>query len=229
MEAGRDPRSDETREKLLAAGLDLFGRHGYDGITTRMLARAAGVNQSAIPYHFGGKEGVYRTVAERIGAEMAPIVQALEAEAAHRLLQPETDVAILLEEVITAFAAAAFTPGHPLTWFLFLAREQFQPSAAFPILYDSFTGPGHQLVARLLGRLTGQPPEAEATMLLAHALIGSLVAFGSTRATLQRRLGWQEQDYTPAQRAAMLAAIATHCRATVRGLLPEAALGTDPL
>ena len=59
-------------------------------------------------------------------------------------------------------------------------------------------------------------------MLLAHALIGSLVAFGSTRATLQRRLDWQERDYTPDQRAAMLAAIAAHCRATIQGLLLEA-------
>lgn len=63
--------SDDTRERLLAAGLALFGRHGYDGVTTRMLAAAARVNQSAIPYHFGGKEGVYRAVAEFIAAEMA--------------------------------------------------------------------------------------------------------------------------------------------------------------
>ena len=60
--------SDDTRERLLAAGLALFGRHGYDGVTTRMLAAAARVNQSAIPYHFGGKEGGYRAVAEFIAA-----------------------------------------------------------------------------------------------------------------------------------------------------------------
>ncbi|HET7775587.1 MAG TPA: CerR family C-terminal domain-containing protein [Azospira sp.] len=218
MPLPRDPRSDETRDKLLAAGLQLFGRHGYDGVTTRMLAAAARVNQSAIPYHFGGKEGVYRAVAEHIGAEMGPRIQALAAEAEAQLQNPAADVAELLVQVVRGLAAAAFVPGHQLAWFIFLTREQFHPTPAFDILYASFTLPGHALVARLLARLTGSAPEAGETILLAHALIGSLVAFGSARATLQRRLGWSESDYTPAHLAAMLDTIERHCRATVAGL-----------
>jgi AcrR family transcriptional regulator len=213
-----DPRSDETRDKLLAAGLELFGRHGYDGVTTRMLATTAGVNQSAIPYHFGGKEGVYRAVAEHIGAEMAPRIQAIAAEAEACLQRPGCEVGELLVQVVCRLAGAAFVPGHPLAWFIFLTREQFHPTAAFDLLYERFTRPGHALVSRLLARLTGQPEEAEETLLLAHALVGSLIAFGSARATLQRRLGWPASDYTPEQLETLLAAMERHCRATVRGL-----------
>ena len=50
-------RRDQTRERLLSASLDVFGRLGFDGASTRQLADAAGVNLQAIPYHFGNKEG----------------------------------------------------------------------------------------------------------------------------------------------------------------------------
>ncbi|WZB63424.1 TetR family transcriptional regulator [Achromobacter xylosoxidans] len=52
-------RAADTRERLLLAGLTLFSQLGLEGVRTRQLSEAAGVNQSAIPYHFGGKEGVY--------------------------------------------------------------------------------------------------------------------------------------------------------------------------
>ncbi|WP_231133437.1 hypothetical protein [Proteus terrae] len=38
---------------------------------TRQLAQDAGVNQSAIPYHFGGKLGFYTAVIQYIATELA--------------------------------------------------------------------------------------------------------------------------------------------------------------
>ncbi|MDQ5888246.1 MAG: TetR/AcrR family transcriptional regulator, regulator of cefoperazone and chloramphenicol, partial [Pseudomonadota bacterium] len=58
-----DTRAEETRKRLIEAGIELFGRDGFDAVTTRQLAEVAGVNQAAIPYHFAGKEGVYQAVA----------------------------------------------------------------------------------------------------------------------------------------------------------------------
>lgn len=40
----RADRGDATREKLLNTAIDVFGRYGFDGATTRKLADAAGVN-----------------------------------------------------------------------------------------------------------------------------------------------------------------------------------------
>ena len=57
-----DPRSEATRQRLIDTGLTLFGRYGFDGVTTRQLATSAQVNQASIPYHFGGKEGVYLAI-----------------------------------------------------------------------------------------------------------------------------------------------------------------------
>ncbi|WYX25512.1 TetR/AcrR family transcriptional regulator [Achromobacter xylosoxidans] len=64
-------RAADTRDRLLRAGLALFSQLGLEGVRTRQLAQAAGVNQSAIPYHFGGKEGVYAAVLEQTAQAIA--------------------------------------------------------------------------------------------------------------------------------------------------------------
>ena len=45
-----------TRDFIIEIATDLFGQHGYQGVTVRQLTLAAKVNLSAITYHFGGKE-----------------------------------------------------------------------------------------------------------------------------------------------------------------------------
>lgn len=60
----RAPRSDgeQSRMRLLLAGLRLFAQHGYTKTSTREIAEAAQVNVAAISYYFGDKAGLYRAV-----------------------------------------------------------------------------------------------------------------------------------------------------------------------
>jgi AcrR family transcriptional regulator len=46
---------NETREKLVAAAENLFAQHGYQGVSVRAIAAAAGVNWSLLGYYFRGK------------------------------------------------------------------------------------------------------------------------------------------------------------------------------
>src|SRR5262245_12691635 len=59
----------DTRTRLLEAGLDHFGRVGFEGANIRAIAAAAGANIAAINYHFGGKRGLYLAVANHIVLE----------------------------------------------------------------------------------------------------------------------------------------------------------------
>lgn len=59
-----------TRERILAAALPLFARHGFDGTSVRMVSGAAGVNVATLAYHFGGKEGLYMTLVKRMHEEL---------------------------------------------------------------------------------------------------------------------------------------------------------------
>ena len=54
--------SKATREKIIKAASRAFARNGYDGASIRTIVAAADVNQAAINYHFGSKNGLYRAV-----------------------------------------------------------------------------------------------------------------------------------------------------------------------
>ncbi|MBN1826130.1 MAG: CerR family C-terminal domain-containing protein [Candidatus Eisenbacteria bacterium] len=66
----RSPRSDgrETRQKILEAASEVFAEVGYTEGTVSRIREAAGVNQAAVSYHFGGKEDLYREVWEYTAA-----------------------------------------------------------------------------------------------------------------------------------------------------------------
>jgi len=71
--------TQDAREKLLAAGTELFAAQGFAGVSIRELATAAGVNSALISYHYGGKEGLYEAV---ITAQYERLVGKFEAIAA---------------------------------------------------------------------------------------------------------------------------------------------------
>jgi TetR/AcrR family transcriptional regulator, regulator of cefoperazone and chloramphenicol sensitivity len=54
--------SDITRERILKAARSLFADRGYQDTSIRAVVAKARVNQAAINYHFGGKNGLYREV-----------------------------------------------------------------------------------------------------------------------------------------------------------------------
>ena len=61
-EAQRPTRQggEQSRQRLLRAGLALFAQHGYAKTSTREIAEAAQTNVAAISYYFGDKAGLYR-------------------------------------------------------------------------------------------------------------------------------------------------------------------------
>lgn len=64
--------------RIIEAALQIFGDQGYDGAMTRDIARAAGVQQPLINYHFGSKEGLWQ-------AAVAHLFQLLSARVADTL------------------------------------------------------------------------------------------------------------------------------------------------
>jgi AcrR family transcriptional regulator len=56
--------SKATRERIIKAASRAFALNGYEGASIRTIVAEADVNQAAINYHFGSKEGLYRAVLE---------------------------------------------------------------------------------------------------------------------------------------------------------------------
>ncbi|MEM8722862.1 MAG: TetR/AcrR family transcriptional regulator [Cyanobacteria bacterium P01_G01_bin.39] len=58
------PQTEEdTRTKILQAALRLFAKHGYDGTTTKDLAKSAGIAEGTLFRHFPSKKAILVEVA----------------------------------------------------------------------------------------------------------------------------------------------------------------------
>ncbi|MHB8681388.1 MAG: TetR/AcrR family transcriptional regulator [Acidimicrobiales bacterium] len=64
------PSADATRERILAAALDLFSEQSFDGATTRDIAARAGVTQPLLNYHFSSKEELWRVAVDGLFEEL---------------------------------------------------------------------------------------------------------------------------------------------------------------
>ncbi|MGI5206448.1 TetR/AcrR family transcriptional regulator [Spirillospora sp. CA-108201] len=53
---------EATRRRILAAARDLFGEHGYDGVTVRMIAARAEANTALVHRYFGSKPALFGEV-----------------------------------------------------------------------------------------------------------------------------------------------------------------------
>lgn len=99
------PSADATRERILAAALDLFADRSFEGATTREIATRAGVSQPSLNYHFTTKDELWRAAVDGLFAK-------LEAALAARTegLRGVDDVT-MAELVIRDFIA--FSAAHP--------------------------------------------------------------------------------------------------------------------
>ncbi len=81
MGAARRLPTSERREQIVGAAMRCFAERGFEGTTTRMLAKAAGVSEGLIFRHFPTKKSLYRAIiARRITEGPAGLMPAQAAE-----------------------------------------------------------------------------------------------------------------------------------------------------
>jgi len=215
-------RGAATRRRLIETATLAFAELGYEGASTRLLAERAGVHLPAIPYHFGSKEGLYRAVVEDIAAfiaaQMAPVSKRVAATLARRQV-PRRDLVGLLVELLDVFVAMVFESqrrhGKAQTEArkLFIARAEIENVPALESLYDTMRKCVGEPCAGLIGRLTGKPPQDQATLLRMAALLGQVTVFCNKPAL--RTLGWR--DVTKARLRAVQTLAREQTRALYRG------------
>jgi AcrR family transcriptional regulator len=193
--SAHDNRGANTRQRLIHSALGVFGEYGFHGASTRMLAERAGANLAAIPYYFGGKEGLYRAAAEFIvefsRRELQPVIDRAERMAAERK-KSRPAASALLEELLERFSSLVIGSPEVDSWAIFIMREQLHPGAAFEILYEGMMkrllGSASQLLAILL-RMRSDDPRL---IITTQTVFGQAMMFRSGRAAAFRQLGWKE-------------------------------------
>jgi TetR/AcrR family transcriptional regulator len=97
------PSADATRERILAAALDLFSERSFDGASTREIAARAGVTQPLLNYHFSSKDDLWQAAVDGLFARLA---EALTARAEGLRGVDDLIAAKLLVREFVAFSAA---------------------------------------------------------------------------------------------------------------------------
>jgi AcrR family transcriptional regulator len=191
---------EASRARILEAAGKLFAEHSFASVSVRRIATAAGVNLSAIGYHFGGKEELYGAVLRQLILDTQPMIGPAIAQLDAGVAAAAGDRR-KLARVMAAFLRgllASILGFERMGWQMALMLREFhQPSSRLSMLLEERIHPLHNAVAGLVGAATGRPAEAPETRLLTAALIGQCMAMGAARRVIWARLDWDE--YTPAR------------------------------
>lgn len=189
-------KGEETRTRILDVALTAFGNSGFASVTTRQIAKEAGVNLPALTYYFGNKRGLYLACAHEIVARYRQGMGAVAEVSYAALCEPLTpdDARALLKRLFAALARFLLSAPGAQNPSLFVQREIGSPGPAFEILYAELWRPGIELAAALIlqtanGRLTETEAQVRAIL-----MISSLTGFLSGLPVIARTAG--KADYT---------------------------------
>jgi AcrR family transcriptional regulator len=155
--------SRATREKIIKAASRAFARSGYEGASIRTIVAEADVNQAAINYHFGSKQGLYRAV----------------LQAASRALMKDEDAS--QNDLPREAALRRFVRGQlrPMTardklsdYVRIFGWETLKPSAVFRKFMAGEAAPFFAVVTELTRRFLPSRASDE------QAIVGALWLFG---------------------------------------------------
>jgi len=197
------PSADPTRDRILAAAVDLFSERSFKDATTREIAQRSGVTQPLLNYHFRSKDELWRaamdTLFDKLRRSMDDRTEGL------RGVDALTSAKLRVREFITFSARNPqlhriitqeckadgprmdylvehhVRPLYESTTALFetLARDGAVPPIAAPHLYYILTGAGPSMF--VLGpecrRLSGLDPDSDA-VIDAHADAVCRLLFG---------------------------------------------------
>ena len=211
----RRDRGAETRQRLIEAALDVFGRQGFEGASTRQIAKEADANLAAIVYHFGSKEALHVAVAEYIVGRAGALIGPRLAVAAtpEALATPEAARTALIA-LLEAYADVLLGEAEAERWARFIVREQMQPSPAFEVIFGMM-GRAHAIATTLVAVALGRDPAEEAVRLRTFTLMGQVLVFRLANTMVTRTMDWPAIGET--QRATIKAVIVANVNAVLGG------------
>ena len=214
-----------ARARLMVAAERSFAEQGFAAVSTRALARQARVTLSAIAYHFGGKEGLYRAVVGGLIADTEPLIGPAVARLEAGVVAAGGDraaLARLTAAFVRGLVTEVLTNPRMRAQMTLMLREFHKPSAVFATLLAERIDPLHDAVCRLIGAAQGVPETTPTTRLLAATVVAQCMAPGAARAVLFARLGW---DRYTAERVRLVADVIAGAVIAMLGLPPGADQG----
>lgn len=188
-------RGDETRRRIIEVAIRLFGERGYEGASTRDIAKQAGVNAPALQYYFDSKEGLYQACAEHI-VESSATHFAPSLDAAQTVLdRPDAS----RDELIEAFGVIQDAIADQLLLSydaqarrLFMAQEQAGqgPGMASELMQRKLRSRMNEVCKAIVARVTGRATDDPITVIRIMTVHGQLMVFHIVPRAMLASLGW---------------------------------------
>ena len=172
----RDGHSlSSTRDRILEAAGELFAESGFRRATVRKICERAGVNVSAIKYHYGGKEELYSEVL-RYWYEFAirkypPLLGVGENGPAEEQLRA----------FIRSLLFRLLDKGKPAWFGKLMAREMAEPTGIFDRLVEENVRPLHELLASIIRKIIRSSVSTEIIRLCCLSIVGQCLFYYNER------------------------------------------------
>lgn len=181
--------SPNTKEALLDAAERLFTENGYNAVSTRDLAEAAGANLAAIKYHFGSKAKLFIEVVTRLMGKSGVVEARLDF---HGPLVTGEQAAKAIGAHVYGFLYYLLNCSHPQACRMML-RESCTDHSEDPEMYESLiaqvtTSFLRPLEESLVGAIKVVCPTLtrEQCVMGARSITGQCAYYGSHRIFLER-------------------------------------------
>jgi AcrR family transcriptional regulator len=183
--ARRDPGSMKAR--ILGAARCVFGQNGYHGTTTRMIAKAVGIDISTLYYHWGEKSDLYEAVVLDVNEDLRNKLGDVEKTVRGLSLGKRMDIAI---EVMTDYLF-----DHPeisnLALFRYFGKTRDESVVDIPVP-ETISD-----IARSMGLCRQKKDLSNIVRMEVLAMINSIHNFVSGEAYFRSMLGVSREEYIP--------------------------------
>lgn len=156
-----DPSAPSAaKARIIAAALDLFGRHGVGGTSLQMIADEIGVTKAAVYHQYKTKDEIVLAAAEAELARLQAVVEAAEAEPSRKRAR-DAAVAGIVDLAVERRRTVSTILSDPAIVGFFAEHEAFRDVL-------------HRLRRLLLGDDAGPEARVRTAMLIA-AISGAVI------------------------------------------------------
>lgn len=197
-----------TETKIMQAAETLFSQYGFKAVTTREIAKKAGVNLCALNYHFGTKKALY----ERVLLSASEFIAEKMRE--KKNAESDSDARTVFKKTLCDFFDLMTENEKEAVKFGLIIREVLFPSDSYDLFYKTVFEPMHKRLCALAAESENVSPDNEQIVVLVHSLLGQIVMFKLHKKGLCSRLG--VSDYSAELKSEIKERLIKNCDAVLK-------------
>ena len=187
-------QDQSTKELLLETGIEFFGKYGYEGTSTRMIASHCGISVSTLAFHFGNKDGLYNAVLSRAAQQLDDYYRPFSTKVYQYLsgnIYTEKTWALIDEYFDLILNSLHNKDYHPIIYLIY--REQISnPKEGSPLTDIAYQHSERMLVDLIQSLRPDLDPDIIA--IYSRFQTGGIISLASTPIFLRRALRIGDQE-----------------------------------